>query len=116
MTTHPAPDPFAFDLSRLRLRTIPRDDGVGHVQWVYLLPASGELVHDLFRPASGFAGGIFGGGGGGGAFYQLHLPDYPFGLPEGARPIFVAFEKRVAGLSAHQRMAWAAAAMAEVTP
>lgn len=116
MTNHPAPDPFAFDLSRLRLRAIPRDDGIEHVQWVYLLPAGRELVHDIISSASGFTGGIFRGGGGSGAFYQLHLPDFPFGLPEGARPIFVAFEKRVAGLSAHQRMAWAAAAQAEVAP
>lgn len=115
MTTHPAPDPFAFDLSRLRIRAVPRDDGIEHVEWVYLLPAGGELVHDIIRHASSYTGEIFRGGNGG-TFYRLHLPDYPFGLPEGARPIFAAFEKRVAGLSAHARLAWMAAAQAEVAP
>lgn len=108
------PDPFAFDLSRLRIRAVPREDSIEHVEWVYLLPAGGELVHDLFRskpdPMRGICGG--GGGGVGGSFYNLQNR-YPFGLPEEARPLFVEFRAHVAQLTAHQRMAWMAAAQAE---
>ncbi|MFC3088486.1 hypothetical protein [Tabrizicola soli] len=107
-------DPFTFSLDRLRIRAIPREDNTEHIQWAYLLPAGGELVRDLFRFMPDPRGGILGGGGGGvgGAFYD-HSSRYPFGLPEEARPLWVEFRAHVAQLTAHQRLAWMAAAQAE---
>lgn len=112
------PDPFTFSLDRLRIRSVPREDGIQHVQYAYILPVGGELVRDLFQAATDLARGIFAGGGGGGvggSFYN-HSHRYPFGLPEEARPLWVEFRAHVAQLTAHQRLTWMAAAQAEVAP
>lgn len=101
------PDPFTFDLSRLRIRTMPSFGGAECVQWAYLLPCGGRLERDIFQTRAG--------GAGGGSFYD-HSSRFPFGLPEEARPLFVEFRAHVAQLTAHQRLAWMAASQAEVAP
>lgn len=103
-------DPFVFDLSRLRIRSMPDIGGRQWVKWLYLLPAGATLELDFYSPKAGLAGYISGGGGGG-----FHNPKsrYPFGLPEDLQPMFDGFQEHVAGLSAHQRLAWMAAAQKE---
>ena len=94
---HPATDPFVFDLRRLRIAPEPYYRGFASVRYTYILPDGGMLSH-----VHVFAGGGAGGGAG-----------FPPGLPFEARKLFHDFQQTVASLSAHQRMTWAAAAMAE---
>jgi hypothetical protein len=95
-------DPFTFDPSRVRCEDIGPPGGdhpFGHlsqVRFTYPLPTGETLEHFAWASA---------GGGGSNAI--------PNGLDVRAYPIFVQFKETVDGLSAHQRLAWMAAAQKE---
>lgn len=88
MTTHPAPDPFEFDPARVVS---------GLVSWIhnrklmvslcYHMPDGDRFVYEC-EPADAAIE------------HTIHM-------------FSCAFDAKVAGLSAHQRMAWAAAAQKE---
>lgn len=88
MTTHPAPDPFLFDSARIVS---------GLVSWVH----NRQLMVSLsYRMPDGTQ-------------FSRECEPINAAVEHTTHLMRCSFDAKVAGLSAHQRMAWAAAARAE---
>lgn len=90
MTTHPAPDPFDFRSDLIRRE--PYTDSHGR-RWI-------RIWYGLQMP-------------GGGKIGKLIEPNDQHADRMAQRQFEATFRQQVDGLSAHQRMTWAAAAMAD---
>ncbi len=93
MTNHPAPDPFAFHPARIERRTSTPE------VLIYRLP-DGRVLETPVPPASSSI------------CVRAWTPE-GVEIPLEAFRIWTQFRKTVAGLSAHQKMAWVASAQQE---
>lgn len=103
-------DPFQFDFTRIRIGN-PKQTSVGlEIAYSYTTPAGDVLteIHAVQIIQAGGGAGIWPGYDPSGWKVDGFI-SWPTGLPEGARPLYLAFKKHVSGLSAHQRLAWLAA-------